>query len=446
MYLAPQHFQAQRHHFESSLAHTVDALFRFSYGWTRVVLDADALSGGTLVIAHARGILPDATAISVPDIDPAPPPSGLADRFAPDRDSHIVHLALSAWRPNAANVNGIDEAGHVTNDARFVKMVSEVRDETTGQDAAEVHFASKNLRLVLDVELSRDDVSLPVARIRRDGAGRFIADPDYVPPCLHIAASEWLLGIVRSTLAMLKAKGEALAASMGGSLSGGAGGPAAYVGNEVATRWLLHAVRSAEPTLQHLLDVRAVHPEHAWVEMSRLAGALCTFSLGTDARDLPTYAHDDLGGCFAALVRHLRAHFDVVVASRAVVVRLERAADTLYVGAVADPRCYQAGARWFLGVRAALPQAELLARAPELLKVCSSKFVMELVRRAFPGFALEHMPSPPPGLAPRRELVYFEIQMAGPCAQSTRDLRELGVYVPDGLPDVELELAVLVPT
>jgi len=445
MYLAPQHFQAQRHHFETSLAHTVDALFPFSYGWTRVALDADALAGGALVIAHARGILPDATAISVPDIDPAPAPSALADRFAPDRDSHVVHLALSAWRPNGANVNGSDELGHVTTDARFITTTSEVRDETTGQDAAEVQFAAENLRLVLDVELERNDVSLPVARIRRDGAGRFVADVDYVPPCLHIAASDWLLGVIRNTVSMLKAKGDALSNSLSRD-SGAAAGPAAYVGNEVATRWLLHAIRSAEPALQHMLDVRAVHPEHAWIELSRLGGALCTFSLATEARDLPAYAHDDLGGCFGALARHLRSHFDVVVASHAVVVRLERAGDTLFVGAVSDPRCYQNGARWFLGVRASIPQAQLQAAVPELLKVCSSKFVMELVRRAFPGFALEHVPSPPPGLAPRRELAYFEIGMAGPCAATTRDIREVGVYVPDGLPDVELELAVLVPT
>jgi type VI secretion system protein ImpJ len=77
--------------------------------------------------------------------------------------------------------------------------------------------------------------------------------------------------------------------------------------------------------------------------------------------------------------------------------------------------------------------------------VCASKFVLELVRRAFPGMAIDHVPAPPPGLAPRGELTYFEIHLAGPCAQGLRDSHEIGVYVPAGLPDAQLEVAVLAP-
>jgi type VI secretion system protein ImpJ len=58
MFLAPQHFQAQRRHFEESLGHTIDALFPFGYGVTSAALDADALGGGMLALSHARGIFP----------------------------------------------------------------------------------------------------------------------------------------------------------------------------------------------------------------------------------------------------------------------------------------------------------------------------------------------------------------------------------------------------
>jgi type VI secretion system protein ImpJ len=445
MYLAPQHFQAQRHHFESSLVHTVDALFPFSYGWTRVTLDTDALAGGMLVLVHARGILPDGTAISSPDVDPAPKPTSLADHFMPTRDSHVVHLALRAWRSDAANVASNGEAELNGHDMRFVETAAEVRDETTGQDAAEVHFATKNARLVLDDEIGPDDVTLPIARVRRDQAGRFVVDPDYIPPCLQIGASERLLTIINGIVSMLRAKGEALAASLGPVSSGGPS--AAYVGNEVATRWLLHAVRSAEPALRHVLDVRRVHPEHAWIELSRLAGALCTFSLTTQARDLPVYTHDDLGACFNAIAQHLREHLDVIIAAQAVVVPFTRASNLLQVARITDPRCFDQGARWFLGVRSGLmPYADLVARAPQLLKVCSAMWVLELVRRAFPGLTIEHIPSPPPGLAPRRDLAYFEILMVDACARTTRETRELGVYVPDALADATFELAILVPS
>jgi type VI secretion system protein ImpJ len=457
MFLAPQHFQAQRHHFEGSLAHTLDALFPFAYGWTRVALNADALAGGTLALEHARGILPDGTPVSVPDLDPAPPPAPLADRFSPTRDSHLVLFALPAWRPDVANVSSSEQTASASSngaDTRFVITAADVRDETNGQDATTVQFALKNARLLLDSELSQTDVSLPVARVRRDGAGQFVIDAEYVPPCLQVGASERLLSILRSTLTILSAKGEALAGSLGSSVTttngGGAGANraadgAAYVGNELATRWLLHAIRSAEPPLRHVLETRRVHPEHLWLELSRLAGALCTFSLSTAARDLPVYTHDDLGGCFAALARHLRAHLDTVITTQALVVPLVATSDVLRVGNVADPRCYEPGARWFLGVRSPMPAGEVIVSAPQLLKICASRFVLELVRRAYPGLAMEHVPVPPAALAPRRDLTYFEITMVGPCAQSIRDQRDLAVYVPDAIKDATLELAVLVP-
>ena len=458
MFLAPQHFQAQRRHFEDSLGHTIDALFPFGYGVTSAALDADALGGGMLALSHARGIFPDGTAVAVPEADTPPPATSLADRFSPTRDAHVVFLTMPGWRSDAANVkstNGnaselasiIDaaSAGDRSDSTRYIETVATVRDETSGEDATEIHFASKRLRLCLDDEVQPDDVALAVARVRRDGGGRYVVDPDYVAPALQIGASDRLLEILRSVIGMLEAKGASLSASLGpaGTQRGGAA-PAAYIGNELATRWLLHAVRSAETPLRHLLATRRAHPERLWAELSRLSGALCTFSLTTQARELPTYTHDDLGGCFAAIERHLRTHLDVVVAAKAVVVPLARGDDTLFGGSIADARCFDPAARWFLGVRSTLAAHDFIPRVPQLFKVCARKFVLELARRAFPGLTLEHIPAPPAGLAPRAELTYFEIVRAGPCSQALNDTREIGVYVPDSLGETTIELAVLV--
>ncbi len=471
MFIAPQHFQAQRRYVEDGLALALDGLFPFAYGVTAVALDADALANGTLSLRHAHGLLPDGTAILVPEGDAAPPPQPLGPRFSPTRDAHVVHLALPRWRDDTPNVAD-DATGYADPSAfgasafgasafgarRFAAVVRDVVDETTGLDAARIRFAAKQLRLALDEELTADDVSLPIARVRRDGAGHFVLDPDFVPPCLQFGASDRLVALLRGVVGMLEAKGAALAASVaplgdtagtasGGAPAGvsGAAAPSAYGGNEIATRWLLHAVRSAEAPLRHLLGTRSAHPERLWTELMRLSGALCTFSLTTTPRDLPLYTHDDLGGCFAAVERHLRSHLDVVVASRAIVVPLAPSTDVLHSATITDPRCFEPGARWFLGARSAYGAAETVARVPQLTKVCASKYVLELVRRAFPGLPLDYVPAPPPGLAPRAELVYFELALAGPCAQGLRDTREIGVYVPDGLPGVYLELAVLTP-
>ena len=482
MFLAPHHFQAQRRHFEDGVSRALEVLCPFAWGVSSVAVDAEALANGTLALAHASGLLPDGTPFHLPGADLPPPPLVLAEHFSPTRDAHTVYLVLPPWRRDAPNVDGADAEesagprlvvsgidapdgmphgnGVPGEHARYVAVTRAVVDEASGRDASPIRFAAKNLRLALDDEASHGSpapgvpdgaVALAVARVRRDGAGRFVVDPEYVPPCLTYAASARLVALLGGLVGMLEAKGAALAATL--ATAGAAGrapeaapGPAAYVGNELATRWLLHAVRSAEAPLRHLAAVRHAHPERLWAEVARLAGALCTFSLGTQPRDLPPYDHDDLAGCFGALERHLRVHLDAVVAASAVVIPLARVSAVLHSAAVADARCFAPGARWFLGVTAALPAAEVAARVPALVKACAGKYVLELVRRAYPGLAVDHVPAPPAGLAPRPGVTYFELALAGPCAQGLQDTREFGVYVPDGLPDARLELAVLVPT
>ena len=473
MYLAPHHFQAQRRHAEDEAVRLLDALFPFAWGVSAVGLDEEALGNGTLALAHLRGLLPDGTPVDVPDADAAPPPLALADHFSPTRDVQTVLLVLPPWRRDGANVeggevdawdgsNGLpgtngDGNGRAPHDhmidvraggPRFVAVTRPVVDETSGRDSAPIRFAAKRLRLALDDEVPDGAVALPLARLRRNGAGRFVVDPEYVPPCLTYAASERLVRLLSGLVGMLEAKGAALAATLAPARAGGAvdaGQRSAYVGNELATRWLLHAVRSAEAPLRHLAAVRYAHPERLYAELARLAGALCTFSLTTRAADLPLYRHDDLTGCFGAIEQHLRTHLDVVVAASAVVIPLAHVSDVLHTAAIADPRCLEPGARWFLGVRSSLPAAEVAARVPALLKACAARYVLELVRRAYPGMTLDHVPAPPGGLAPRPGTTYFEIVRAGPCAQGLLDTRDFGVYVPDGLPDAALELAVLVP-
>ena len=449
MHLAPHHFQLHRRHLEATTSAALDVLQAFPYGVAACELDADALRNGTLALRHARGMLRDGTPFDVPESDLAPDPAPLADRFSPTHDAHLVHLALPAWRGSAPNV--WSDAPAVGLDAppprdahRFVRVQRAVTDETTGQDAASVTFAARQFRLLLDHEVTDAHESLPIARVRRDGAGAFVLDPAFIPTCVRFGASTRLVEFTHRLVGMLEAKGQALAATLAPSAST-TGAAAAYLGNELATRWLLHAVRTAEAPLRHMLRSRDAHPEQLWLEVLRLAGALCTFALATQARDLPTYDHDAPEACFTAIERFLREQLDVVVSVRALIVPLPQLADVLYGAPVPDPRCYEPTARWFLAVRSSVGVANTVALVPQLTKVCATKFVLELVKRAYHGLPLEHVPAPPPAIAPRPEYAYFELRMDGPCAKALRDTRELGVYVPNGLPDIELFAAVLVP-
>jgi type VI secretion system protein ImpJ len=455
MHLTPQHFQAQRRYQEDQTTRTLDLLFPFAYGLSALAVDTDALQNGALALVLLRGVLPDGTVVHTPGGDVLPPPIALAPRFSPTRDSHDVHLVIPRWRSNDANVResaDADSSGStdVSDSAkrpptRYQAIEERVVDEATGTDPLAVRFAARNLYFLLDEELTDDVISMPFARVRRDGRGHFQLDPMFVPPSLQIGSSERLMDLLRRTVGLLEGKGSALAASLNQAPVGAVGGAAAYAGNELATHWLLHAVRSADAPLRHLLLTRSAHPEQLYLELSRLAGALSTFIIGTSPRSLPCYDHDDLTGCFDALEQRIRAHLDSVISTRAVVIPLQRTTDILHSARVNDTRCYLPGARWFLAIRADLERADLVDRVQRLTKSCASVYVLELVNRAWNGLPTEHVPIPPSGIAPKLDLTYFELTLTGGCAASLAKTQEIGVYVPQALPGAYVEVAILLP-
>ena len=459
MYLTPHHFQAQRRHFEDTLATTMQALFPNSYGFSGIVIDQDTLRNDVFILQEAAGVFPDRTPFRIPESDQLPTPLLLAERVAPSVDSTVVHLALPAWFGDRPNIDGATDDSPAPSDngyrvgtepggaRRYAAVTREITDEVTGTDPVQVKFATKRLRMLLDSELDASIVSLPLARLRRDSTGRFIIDDTYVGPTLRIGASPYLIQLLQRTVAMLGAKGSALEASVGvAPTSGpgsGQGARTGYAGNEVASRWMLHSIRSAEGPLQHLLFTQQAHPEQLWLELVRLAGALCTFSINTQARDLPTYNHDDIGGCFAAIERHLRAEFDTAISSRAVSIPLTRASEVFYIGQLADPRSFEPGARWFLAVGSSAAPMQLAVGIPRLAKACAAKFVRRLVEDAASGLELQHVIAPPPALSPRQDRTYFEMALAGPCGTQLGLTKEFGIYIPATIPDVAAELVVL---
>ena len=79
------------------------------------------------------------------------------------------------------------------NGARFTAQTTTVRDEVNGIDEKPLRFGRKNISLVLENELTPQMITLPVARILRSGAGRFIFDPSFIPPVLEISSSPRLM-------------------------------------------------------------------------------------------------------------------------------------------------------------------------------------------------------------------------------------------------------------
>jgi type VI secretion system protein ImpJ len=386
-------------------------------------------------VLHASGVFPDGLAFELPNSDPPPEARNLQEVF-PSTDAVLpLYLAVPGRRDNGFDCDLNTVASHT----RYARMQRTLRDETNGIDEREIELGQKNIQIVTEAELTPDTQSIPFARVLRDGRGHLIYDEEFIPTCLRASASEQLMLLVKRLIETIGEKSATIARSARRHGRFEAGSSAL----DVANYWFLHALHNAIPPLQHLSATKHAHPEELFIELSRLAGALCTFAVDSDPRTLPAYNHRDPGPAFRALDAHIKRHLEIVVPSNTITLNFHPSEPYIHEADVVDERCLR-HARWVLGVRSSLGESDLLKLVPRLVKVCSSRFVPELVKRALPGMTLTHLPVPPTAIRAEVDMQYFVVETSGPCWEHILQTRKVGVYIPGEISQPEFDLTVIV--
>jgi type VI secretion system protein ImpJ len=434
MYLGPHHFQAQSRYFEDSLNFVVASLWRDAFGFAGLQFDTDALRNGTLALTHARGLFEDGLAFDLPGADSPPPPRDFTTLFSPVADHLTLYLAVPISLSDGQNTT-VNTAGGV----RYLCIEQVMPDQNTGRDEKPIKIGRKNLLLLAETELTDQFMTLPLVRVTRDGSGHFEADSTFVPPCLSLNASPTLTGMLRRLIDILDEKSTVFSNEQQERRGVFQAGMSA---RHVSQYWFLHALNSNVSALRHFLLSNHAHPQELFREMSRLAGALCTFGLEVHPRSLPVYNHRDFGTSFAPLDEHIRRHLEIVMPSKAIKIPLKAVESFLYNGEVKDERCL-GPSRWILEIHSPIGEADLIERVPKLVKICSARFVLELIKRSLPGLPLNHLAVAPTQIAARVESQYFSVNRGGPCWEHLVQTRQIGVYVPGEIPAPELSLIIL---
>jgi type VI secretion system protein ImpJ len=434
MHLAPHHFQTQSRYFEDSLWFLSANLRRNPWGLLNLSLDTEAIRNGKAIVQYASGIFPDGLVFDFPESDQQPPVVNLAALFAP-ADTHII-LSLAIRLRHDYGLD-CDLSGDPS--ARYSPVERSLRDETICQDEYPVAFGRKNIELCSTAQLTPDQAAFPIARILRDGRGGFVSDPEFIPPCLRIGANEYLLLLLKRLVESIDEKVKTVGRGRRTGVGQFEVGTSAL---EVSNHWFLHALCSALPSLRQHLAAKCSHPEELYVDLARLSGALCTFSLESNTGDIPKYSHLELSSVFAALDRHIRQHLEIVVPSNTVALEFRKTDHYIYTALVIDERCLRR-ARWIMGIRSDLGESNLLRRVPQIVKVCSAEGVAKLVQRALPGLELLHLSVPPSAIFPQADMHYFSISTAGPCWQHLLDTRQVGVYIPGEVGNASFEVTVI---
>jgi type VI secretion system protein ImpJ len=292
LFLRPQHFQQQDRFLEGTARGMLQAGRLHTFGFRRLTLDQAALDAGQIAVTSARGIFPDGTPFSIPELmDPPPPLPVRADMAAGP-----VQLVLPLEPPGGVSY---DPAHAEPSGARYRGRIERVRDIVQGgADAEEIEIARGQALLLAPGTSVGGYTALPVAEIKGLRADGGVAlDEDFLPPALATAASPWYGQLLQEAITGL----DRIAEAHGKMVLGGPG-------RGVENLLILHLANEARPRLAHMLAQELYHPAELYMELSGLAGSMATY--GSSARrlaELPVYDHMAPGPAFMTLADTLRS-------------------------------------------------------------------------------------------------------------------------------------------
>ncbi|MCE2908699.1 MAG: type VI secretion system baseplate subunit TssK [Betaproteobacteria bacterium] len=400
MFLQPQHFQQQDRFVARQLDSRFVAGLAWPWGFSSLQFDDAALLQGKVMITAARGVMPDGLAFAVPADDPAPP----AFEVPADARDQVIVLAAPQARPGVTESDV--EGGETAMSPRWRVADIEAADvHATSLREAPVQVGRLNLRLMLARDAGEGYAALGAVRVvERRADGRVLLDNQYVPPMLHAPAHVVLDSHLREVHGMLHQRGDALGARLAQPGRAGIG--------EIVDFLLLQAVNRHQPLFAHLQRLTVLHPERLYELCLGLAGELSTFREARRPVAFPEYRHDDLAGCFRAVMADLRQSLSMVMEQTAIPIDLQERKYGIRVAIISDVELLR-NAMFVLAVNAQMPGEALRARFPTQVKIGPAERIRDLVNLQLPGVTLRALPVAPRQIPYHAGFTYFELETRG---------------------------------
>ncbi|MGZ9739292.1 type VI secretion system baseplate subunit TssK [Pseudomonas sp. GNP012] len=432
--LSPQQFQQQAR-WE---AWANERLARLSlvhpWGVQDVAFDLQALRLGKLKATRLSLRMPDGTLIDTDHVDRLPLGLELSRLLSDDTQAATLLLALPLEQANGNNC--LFDADKADRPTRYRQDWRQVQD-IYADEVQSVGVLEHVLSLRFDHDENGDYLTCPIARLVRDGQGAWSLDPDYVPPLLSFAAHPGLLTQLDNLLTQLSSKRQRLMGMRRESNQR----MADFAVADVSLFWLLNALNTYQPVLADLKAWPARHPEQVYLELTKLAGSLLTFSLEHDVEQIPPYRHEHLESVFPPLLRMISTLLEASLPSRVIALTLEQSAANRWQVRLDDARLREPdSADFYLSVRCRLPAVQLQSQFPQLCKIGTPDEVDQLVNAALDGVPLQSLSHVPAAIPLRLENQYFALDLNHAKGQAIRDQGICALYVPSTLAEVKLEL------
>ena len=234
LFLRPQHFQQMERSVEMLVQARTAGALAHPWGFSRLVIDDEALKIGRVSIKEAQGILPDGTPFAIPQEYPAPPPLEVPN----DLKDAFIYLALPAWRAGMPEFAIESSAQSVL--ARYVGADHEVDDTVLGsQEAAAMRLGRLNLRYAVEGDPRDAFCTMGLARVvERRSTGAVVLDEAYIPPMLECLPNRHLRDFLEEARNLVRHRAGALSGRLGQSTQKGVGEISEFLMLQIANRFV----------------------------------------------------------------------------------------------------------------------------------------------------------------------------------------------------------------
>lgn len=426
MFLNPQHFQQQERYFERLLEQKCSAYGAYGWGMHEFEVDQQLLTLGKVSITRGKGVFPDGTPFSFPDVDEAPPV------FEVPENTHnsIVYLCVPVRRPGAIDVISDENTQGL---ARYYSYEQETRDVASESgDNISMNVGKLRFRLMLESDDLSGYACIDMIRIAESRDDKnVLLDDNYIATCLDCNKSPKLSGYLTELIGLLHHRGEAIAGRLADTNRGGTA--------EIADYMMLQLINRLEPMAMHLSKMNGLHPVDLFAESVQMVGELSTFvSKNKRTPVFPAYLHDDLQSTFTPVITALRNCLSMVYEQTAISLALVEKKYGIRVAEISD-RSIIGSAMFVLSARADVAEDALRAHLPAQIKIGPVERIRQLVNAAMPGIALKPLPVAPRQIPYHSGYTYFQLD---PQSDFWNELKHSGgfaLHVGGDFPGLELE-------
>ena len=426
MFLNPQHFQQQERYFERLLQGKCSAYGAYGWGIHEFEIDQQLLTLGKISVIKGKGVFPDGTPFSFPDVDEPPPV------FDVPQNTHnaVLYICVPVKRPGAVDVIAEENSQGL---ARYFSYEQETRDVSSDSgDNISMHVGKLRFRLMLETDDLSGYACIGLVRIAESREDKnVLLDDSYIATCLDCNKSPKLSGFLTELIGLLHHRGEAIAGRLADTNRGGTA--------EIADYMMLQLINRLEPMSNHLSKMNGLHPVDLFAESVQMVGELSTFvSKSNRTPSFPMYLHDDLQATFTPVITELRNCLSMVYEQTAVSLNLVEKKYGIRVAEIAD-RSLIGSAMFILSARADVPEEALRTHLPAQIKIGPVERIRQLVNAAMPGIAIKALPVAPRQIPFHSGFTYFQLDQQSDFWNELKHSGGFALHIGGDFPGLELE-------